>query len=473
MLAKVQARLLEPRDAASLAAFRFLFGAILCVSSVRFLWNGWVERFYVQPQFFFKYWGFEWVDVLPEPWMTAAYVALAVLAAFVAVGFLYRFSIAAFFLIFTYVELIDVTNYLNHYYLVSLLAFLMCFLPLHRACSVDARLWPGRHGPTVRAWMLYLMRFQVGVVYFYAGIAKLQPDWLLHAQPLGIWLAARTETPLIGAMLTWPAMPHIMSWAGFLNDTLVVPLLLWRRTRPYAFAMVVIFHLCTHLLFVIGVFPFLMVSGATLFFDADWPRALWARIATRTPRSATASPKTPTAARPVAGWSNLAAALVAAYCVFQAVMPLRTHLYPGDVLWHEQGMRYSWRVMVREKNGSIRFRARWRGAERELQVSPSEYLTSHQEREMSGQPDLILQLAQRIGEDLEARGYEDVEVRADAWVSLNGRRAARMIDPEADLASERDTVRVMEWIAPAPDTAPLPADPRNRRAVASSSRTGK
>ncbi len=475
MLRSLQGRLLEPRDAASLAAFRFLFGAILSLSSVRFLLNGWVERFYTQPTFFFKYWGFEWVRVLPEPWMTAAFVAMAVLAAFVAIGFLYRFSIVALFLLFTYVELIDVTNYLNHYYLVSLLAFLMCFLPLHRAYSVDAWLRPDRFAPVVPAWVLYLMRFQIGVVYFYAGIAKLQPDWLLHAQPLGIWLAARTEAPLIGALLTWPAMPHIMSWAGFLNDTLVVPFLLWRRTRPYAFATVVFFHFCTHLLFVIGVFPFLMVSGATLFFEPDWPRRLLARFRAGSGAAGAARhDATPAASTATAGrWSTLGAALVGTYCVIQALMPLRAYLYPGDVLWHEQGMRYSWRVMVREKNGSIRYRVRWRGAEREVQVPPSRYLTSHQEREMSGQPDLILQLARRIAGDYESLGHEDVEVRVDALVSLNGRRAAPIIDPDADLAHEPDTLAVMHWIAPSPPGEPLPAYPEARRLVAESKRAAR
>lgn len=474
MFARWRDRLLQPRDAGSLAAFRFLLGTILCASSVRFLSNGWVDRFYVQPTFFFKYWGFEWVRVLPEPWMTVLYVAMAVLAAFVAVGFAYRVSIVGLFFMFTYVELIDVTNYLNHYYLVSLLLFLMSFLPLHRTYSIDARIWAGRARQTVPAWMLYLLRFQIGVVYFYAGIAKLQPDWLIHGQPLGIWLAARTEIPGLGALFAWPAMPHIMSWAGFLNDTLVVPFLLWRTTRPYAFATVFVFHLCTHLLFVIGVFPFLMVSGATLFFDADWPRKTANRfgqwVSTRRPEvglpgsqgSASNAPTMPSA---VAGhWSTPVAALVAAYCVLQVAMPLRANLYPGDVLWHEQGMRYAWRVMAREKNGSVSYRVRWRDADHELRVPPSQYLTSHQEREMAVQPDLILQLAHRIAADFEREGYEDVQVRADVWASLNGRRAARLIDPGVDLAKERDTLALMRWITPRPSTNPLPAYPDHRPA---------
>jgi len=454
--AALRSRALQPRDAASLGVFRMLFGTILCVSSARFLWNGWVDRFYVQPTFFFKYWGFEWVRVLSEPWMTGLYAAMTVLAAFVAVGFLYRVSIVALFLVFTYVELTDVTNYLNHYYLVSLLALLMCFLPLHRAFSVDARLSARQVPATVPAWMLYLLRFQVGVVYFYAGIAKLQPDWLIHAQPLGIWLASRTETPLIGSVLTLPAMPYIVSWAGFLNDTLVVPFLLWKKSRPYAFATVFVFHFCTHLLFTIGVFPFLMVSGATLFFEPDWPRRVAAWLGSRGGVPVT-RPTARTKPTTVGRWSTPVAWCVVVYCVIQIAMPLRAFAYPGDVLWHEQGMRYSWRVMVREKNGSITYRVRWRDAEREVQVPPSKYLTSHQEREMSGQPDLILQLAHRIADDFRSRGYEDVEVRADALVSLNGRHAAPMIDPEVDLARQPDTLALMSWIEPRPEVDPLPA----------------
>jgi hypothetical protein len=454
--AALRSRALQPRDAASLGVFRMLFGTILCVSSARFLWNDWVDRFYVQPTFFFKYWGFEWVRVLSEPWMTGLYAAMTVLAAFVAVGFLYRVSIVALFLVFTYVELTDVTNYLNHYYLVSLLALLMCFLPLHRAFSVDARLSARQVPATVPAWMLYLLRFQVGVVYFYAGIAKLQPDWLIHAQPLGIWLASRTETPLIGSVLTLPAMPYIVSWAGFLNDTLVVPFLLWKKSRPYAFATVFVFHFCTHLLFTIGVFPFLMVSGATLFFEPDWPRRVAAWLGSRGGVPVT-RPTARTKPTTVGRWSTPVAWCVVVYCVIQIAMPLRAFAYPGDVLWHEQGMRYSWRVMVREKNGSITYRVRWRDAEREVQVPPSKYLTSHQEREMSGQPDLILQLAHRIADDFRSRGYEDVEVRADALVSLNGRHAAPMIDPEVDLARQPDTLALMSWIEPRPEVDPLPA----------------
>src|SRR5690606_19633190 len=159
---------------------------------------------------------------------------------------------------------------------------------------------------------------QVGVVYFYAGVAKIEADWLLHAQPLGIWLASRAETPVIGPLLAVPEMAYVMSWAGMLHDVLVVPLLLSRRTRPYAFGALVVFHGFTHRLFNIGVFPFLMPIAATVFFEPDWPRRLgaWLRRRIGRPASPPVPPgiSFPRVRRPVA-------LLVGVYCAIQILLP--------------------------------------------------------------------------------------------------------------------------------------------------------
>lgn len=441
----------EPRDAASLAAFRVLFGLVMAGSVVRYFASGWIARFYVRPTFHFHYWGFDWVEPLPAPAMYAVFGVLGVAALCIALGLFYRAATVVFFLLFNYVHLIDVTNYLNHYYLVGLLAALMCVLPLHRAWSLDARRRPSIRTEALPAWMLHLVRFQVGVVYVFAGLAKLEPDWLLHGQPLQIWLHSRTDTPIIGPFLDerWVAVG--MSWAGFLYDATIVGWLSWRRTRPFAYAVVCVFHFFTSVFFNIGIFPVLMTAVATIFFDASWPRRLAARL-----RGERAEPAAPAPLRP-RRWqlTGLGAAALGAWALFHLAMPLRSHLYGGDVLWHEQGMRWSWRVMVREKNGAVSYRVRVDGEDRERRIAPSRYLNREQEMEFAGQPDLILQLAHRIRDDLEAAGHRDVEVRADAWVSLNGRRSARLIDPEADLAAVEDGVGRAAWILPAPQDPPI------------------
>ena len=73
---------------------------------------------------------------------------------------------------------------------------------------------------------------------------------------------------------------------------------------------------------------------------------------------------------------------------------------------------------------------------------------------MSGQPDLILQLAHHIRDDYESRGIADVEVRVDAIASLNGRPPRRLIDPTVDLTTIEDSIAPAVWILPRPEEPP-------------------
>nr|MDQ3034886.1 HTTM domain-containing protein [Myxococcota bacterium] len=280
-LSRFWSRAHEPADVAALAAFRVLFGVLAFVIPTRFVIEGWVERFYVRPTFHFAYWGFEWIRPLPEPWIHVVFAVMALCGALVALGLFYRVAIVGFFALFTYVELIDVTTYLNHYYLVSLLALVMCALPLHRAWSIDALLRPAIRVRSLPRWMTWLLRFQVAVVYVFAALAKATSDWLLHAQPLQIWLGARMDTPILGAYFDWLEMAYLMSWAGFLYDLTIPIWLSWRRTRAVAYAALLAFHAATQLLFDIGMFPMIMTLSALVFFDPSWPRALLRRLGAR------------------------------------------------------------------------------------------------------------------------------------------------------------------------------------------------
>lgn len=455
-------------DASGLAAFRVLIGLTFALSAGRALANGWVDRFFVAPETMLSFWGFEWIKPA-APWaMHAIFVAIVVLGLLVAAGAFYRVAAATMFVAFTYVELLDVSNYLNHYYLLSLLSLLMVFLPLHRFGSVDAWLSARRSGKpgsvTVSAWVVYLLMFQVGTVYVYAGLAKFNSDWLLHAQPLNIWLSARTDTPLIGSLLDEVWVAYAFSWAGFLHDILIVPALLWARTRVWAFAALVAFHTFTGLLFNIGLFPVIMVCAATIFLQPNWPRAVWRRLRRQgVAAETTMGPETNSNGAKLHPW---VVAGVAVWCAVQVLVPLRAHLYGGNVAWHEQGMRWSWRVMVREKNGVVSYRVRVPGRATDRRVEPSQYLTDHQEREMSGQPDLIVQLAHRIAKDFAAKGHNGVEVRVDAWVSLNGRRARRLIDPDVDLTTVILGLATAPWILPGPTEPPPQLQPANLSALA-------
>ena len=447
MTERVRRALSAPVDVAWLAALRVLFGLMLSISALRFVYFDWVTQFFVAPRVFFKYWGFAWVEPLSRIGMLAVFWALSLLGVMVAIGLCFRIAAALLVLGFTYVQLIDVTTYLNHYYLVSLLGLLLALSPAHRAWSLDALLRPVKARSHVQAGWHWLFRFQVGVVYTFAGLAKAHSDWLLHAQPLRIWLGSHTSMPLLGPLFAHEVTAVAMSWGGFLFDTLVPWLLLWRRTRPYAYVLLIGFHTLVGVLFPIGMFPVIMIVAALVFFPADWPRALLVRLGLARVGSAGAE------AEPRAV-SHFAMLLGALYCALQVMLPLRFLAYGGNVRWHEQGMRFSWRVMVREKNASITYRVHSKVLNRTWDVAPSRYLTAVQAREMAGQPDLILQLAHHIGREFTRRVRGPVEVRVEALVSLNGRRSALLIDPDVDLTRVRDGLARASWILPAPADRP-------------------
>ena len=161
---------------------------------------------------------------------------------------------------FAYLELIDAALYLNHYWFMTLAAVVLAIVPQ-----------PRRDG-TVPAITVWALRAQLAVVYVFAGLAKLNTDWLLHGQPMRIWLAARTDRPLIGAWLDEPIVAVAFSWAGAAFDLTIVGWLLWRRSRPWAYVAVVVFHAATAALFQIGLFPWVMIALTPIFFAPDWPR---------------------------------------------------------------------------------------------------------------------------------------------------------------------------------------------------------
>ena len=137
-----------------------------------------------------------------------------------------------------------------------------------------------------------------------------------------------------------------------------------------------------------------------------------------------------------------------AFFALQVLLPLRHFAYPGDVLWTEEGFRFSWRVMLVEKTGAVFFEIADPDTGRSWEVFPSDWLTPRQERQFAFQPDMILALAHYLRDSLRSQGIRDPEVRARAFVSLNGRRSRPLIDPAVDLAKVPRSLAPREWVLP-------------------------
>jgi hypothetical protein len=461
---RVCAALFKPVDISFLVFFRILFGGIILWEVYRYFTYGWIGRYFVDPVINFTYYGFSWVKPWPGRGMYIHFFVLGLAAACVMVGFLYRIAAPVLFLAFTYFFLLDQTRYLNHLYLVCLISFLMCFLPAARAFSVDALLRRRIRSDVVPAWTLWLLRAQVGIPFFYGGIAKLNIDWIHGGEPMRTWLRPLTKMPGGGPVFTANWVVYGFVIGGLLLDLLLVPLLLWRRTRPYAFAAGIVFNLINAVIFDIGIFPWLMLGALLIFFPPDlmrrFVRALKPDQALSDGKSSPASVRPETIAEVSSSPAQftpqkLVAGLLAAYLAVQLFFPLRHYLYPGNVSWTEEGHNFSWHMKLRTKEGEAVFNVTHPQSGQTWVIKPQDYLKSHQLMKMITKPDLILHFSHHLAEEKRREGYDNVEVRARVMVSLNGRQPQLLVDPNVDLAKEEVSLLPARWIVPL--TTPLEA----------------
>lgn len=448
-LASFRARLFQPVDIASLVYFRVAFGALMLVEVLRYFGHGWVREFYIDPSFHFSYTGFDWVRPLPGQWMTVHFAVLGLLAVLVMIGLRYRVATVLFFIGFAYVFLLESAHYLNHFYLVLLYALLMIFVPAHRSFSLDSSRRSDAYSRTAPAWSLWVLRFQMGIVYFFGGVAKINEDWL-GGDSLRLWLAARTDFPVIGGLFDQEWLVLLFAWGSMLLDLFAFPLLLWSRTRALTFAALVLFHLMNANLFRIGIFPWLAIAATALFFSPSWPRRLFAGGRQRRERG-----RRPTKARQpdaIPAWTGLGhkvtVALLALYVAVQVLVPLRHFAYPGEVSWTEEGHRYSWHMMLRTKQHRAQFYVTPSDTGRPVEVDLFEHLERWQYDEMGKRPHLILQFARYLSEVHTSEGDSPAEVRAWVFESLNGRLPQLLIDPRVDLALAGYGLGAADWIVP-------------------------
>ena len=447
----------EPVDVAALATFRIMFGLLMLWEVWRYFDKGRITRYYMDPEFLFKYYGFEWLHPWPGNGMLVHFWALGVLALLVTLGWCYRVAMALFFLGFTYVFLLDQAQYLNHFYLVSLVAFLMCFLPAARGWSLDA--WfHHRSDLWVPRWTHWLLLLQFEVMYIFAGLVKVNGDWL-RLEPLRTWLQARSDQVWFGAWFQHDWVIAAGAYGSVLLHLVGAPLLLWRPARPYVFTLYVLFHLSNHALFSIGIFPWLAIVGTLLFFGPTWPRDFlrrlmrgWGPLRQKLPLH---RPSPPLLAPPRPAVQIAVLTLVAGWTMLQVVVPLPHYLYPGNVSWHEQGHRFAWQMKLRQTHGSARFIITDPRSGESWTVDPTERLSPKQARYMAARPDMLLQYAHHLGRQW--RDEYDVpepEVRVEGWKSLNGREPEPLVDPDRDLMKVPRSLRNADWILPM--AAPLP-----------------
>jgi len=448
-----QDKLFKPVDSSSLVVFRIGFGLIMMIEVWRYWRYDWISRYFIEPQFMFKYYGFEWLQAWPGDGMYVHFAVIGISALFITFGAFYRISTVVFTLSFAFVFLLDQGRYLNHFYLVLLISILMCFVPAHRHFSVDAWLRPKLKSSTIPIWSLWILMAQMEIMLLFAGLVKINPDWL-RLEPLRMWLAKREDFPFLGELFIQEWSVAVAAYGVILLHIVGAPLLLWKRTRLTVFIIYVGFHILNHFVFNIGIFPWFTIAATLLFFDPDWPRQFARKIrailSRNTPNNrATAASTVLNPAVPLSK-QRVVFGFIALWIGTQILIPLRHLLYPGNVSWTEEGHRFAWQMKLRsKKSNAVFYLVNADNREEYWEVDPRQYLSKRKARTMAGRPDMILQFAHYLAQYWEEHyDTDNLEIMATVFVSLNGRVPAMLIDPGRDLLKIERNLKTADWILP-------------------------
>lgn len=428
---------LAPIDNAPLVLFRIIFGFLFVCESFGAIATGWVKSNLVDVQMSFSHIYMDWLQPLPGVGMYIYFVFMGLVSIAVMLGYRYRWSMVLLTLLWSGVYYMQKTSYNNHYYLMVVICIYMCFLPAHKYASLDvkqSRVKEELAMPTYCSWILIT---QIALVYIYGTVAKFYPDWL-DGTFVKLMYSSIDAPEFFKEIFTEPWFYVGISYLGILYDGLIIPLLLWKRTRTWAVIASLVFHLFNSITLQIGVFPYFALSFALFFYDPEFIREKFLK---KKPKMNAEQYSFSIPTWKVVFWS--------VFMLFQLFLPLRHHIIDGDVLWTDEGHRLSWRMMLRSRSGYTYFNVVEKESGKKSQYPLEDKLSSKQRARLTT-ADMIWQMAQIIKKEYADKGL-DVAVYADSWVSINGREYSMFIDDSVDLASVSwSYFGHNEWILPKP-----------------------
>ena len=425
-------------DNSALIVFRVCFGLILTAEAWGAIMTGWVKRIMIDPQFTFHFIGFDFLQPLPGNWMYVYYAIMGLVGVMVMIGYKYRINIIIYTLMWTSVYLMQKSAYNNHYYLQVLLLTFMCFAPAHRYFSIDSKLNPKIRSISMPRWIWIFIVLQVWIVYTYASVAKIYPDWL-DGTATEVLMKRRRDYWLIGDFLQQKWVHYVIAYFGLIFDLMVIPMFLWKRTRMVAFILSIFFHIFNSIIFGIGVFPYLSLCFTLFFFPSKTINRIFLKQKLHYDEAEIIVPRI----------KKAILIFFSLWFFLQISLPLRHWLIKGDVLWTEEGHRLSWRMMLRTKSSRTNIRLVKKSTGEQIDVRTSDYLTRKQHK-MLARPDGIWQLCQVLKKEYAKKG-EEIEIYVDCKISINGHPYMPLIDPTVDMAKvEWDYFWHKDWILPEP-----------------------
>ena len=421
-------------DNSPLIVFRILFGFLIACESFGAILTGWVKRVLTDPQFTFSFIGFEWLQPLPGFGMYFYFVLMGFFGLAIMLGYRYRIAITSYTILWAGVYFMQKSSYNNHYYLLLLISFLLIFLPANKYASLDVKQNRISEENTMPYWINLLFIIQIAIVYVFASLAKFYPDWLDGTFTKNL-LSGTTSRPFFLERFSQKWFYLFIAYAGILFDLLIVPFLLFKKTRTLALIASVIFHIFNSITLQIGIFPFFALTFALFFYEPETIRRLFLR---KKPKL-----EDENLSQNLYG-KRIVYFLMIPYLIIQIALPLRHHFIEGDVLWTEEGHRLSWRMMLRERNGYITIQIKDLKTGNVSIYNYRKNLTNKQAQNLATKPDFIWQYCQRIKEEYKGK---PIAIYIDCKNSINRKEYKSLIDPKFDMAKAKwDYFRHNEWL---------------------------
>ncbi|WP_264559872.1 HTTM domain-containing protein [Flavobacterium sp. N2270] len=409
-------------DNSPLIVFRMFFGFLIACESFGAIMTGWVKKVLIEPQFTFSFIGLEWLQPLPNNLMYGYFVLMGILGIFIMLGLKYTYSIITYTFLWAGVYFMQKSSYNNHYYLLLLISFCMIFLPANKYKSLDVKFGFIEDKQTMPKWVSLLFIIQILIVYFYASIAKIYPDWLDGTFTRNL-LQGTTTRPFFLELFSQKWFYMFIAYTGIVFDLLIVPLFLFKKTRTIALICSVIFHTFNAIVLQIGIFPFFALTFILFFYEPETIRKIFLKD------------------KPISNHEKLDFStskvfkyLFIPYIIIQIALPLRHHFIEGDVFWTEEGHRLSWRMMLRERSGYIVIKIKDNKTNTTTVYDYHKNLSSKQARQLATKPDFIWQYCQKIKKEY---ANKDISIFIDCKNSINRKPLKTLIDPKTDFAKAK------------------------------------
>jgi len=381
--------------------FRIFFGLLMAYFCLKYRSNTHIYTYFIDPDFLFSYPLMDWLGagVLPAKYLFALYKIMFISAVCIALGLFYRSALFIFCLTFSYGFLLDKTHFNNHYYFISLISFLMIFIPANGRWSLDVLFGFSKRRENIQYWHLFILQTQICLVYFFGGITKLDPDWM-------------NMSVVQSTFIDYPQWAiYLITYGGLVSDFSICFLLLMPRYRMLGVVWAFIFHFLIKMFVDVGIFPFMMLGTLVLFGPAN-------RI-----MEGEGPPL-----------KKITFALIHLYLMLQLLLPWHHFIYPGKVNWTKEGDRFAWRMFSQEDLGHLDIFVTDTKTMQTIKVPRLKGITLAGYDEMTTYPKMIWHYVQYLKDVYKEEGIVSPVIKVDSFVSLNGRNFSRMIDPEVNLA---------------------------------------